>query len=110
MTAAGSPGHRRQRLPAPDPKLPAVANDVREMAKFLGSEKGQFPAQNVRCLADSEATQKAVLEAIEATFSGLQPDDSVFAYLAGHGAVVGRECYFVAHDTTAKASPPTASR
>src|SRR5271157_5869666 len=88
--------------PPPIRKLPAVANDVREMAKLLGSAQGQFPSQNVRCLADDEATQKAVLEAIEATFSGVQADDAVFAYLAGHGAVVAGEYYFIAHDTTAQ--------
>ena len=88
--------------PPPIRKLPAVANDVREMAKLLSSDQGQFPSQNVRSLADGEATQKAVLEAIESTFSGLQADDAVFAYLAGHGAVVGGEYYFIAHDTTAQ--------
>ena len=88
--------------PPPIRKLPAVANDVREMAKLLSSDQGQFPSQNVRSLADGEATQKAVLEAIESTFSGLQADDAVFAYMAGHGAVVGGEYYFIAHDTTAQ--------
>jgi uncharacterized caspase-like protein len=88
--------------PPPIRKLRAVANDVREMTKLLSSDQGQFPAQNVRCLADNEATQKAVLDAIDATFSGVQADDAVFAYLAGHGAVVGGEYYFVAYDTTAQ--------
>ncbi len=88
--------------PSPISKLPAVANDVREMAKLLGSDKGQFPAGNIRCLAESEATQKAVLEAIESTFSAVQAEDAVFAYMAGHGAVVGGQYYFVAHDTTVK--------
>jgi hypothetical protein len=88
--------------PPPIRKLPAVANDVREMARLLSSVQGQFPAQNVRSLADGEATQRAVLEAIETTFSGVQPDDAVFAYLAGHGAVIGGEYYFIAHDTTAQ--------
>src|SRR5262249_40938250 len=83
-------------------KLPAVASDVREMAKLLGSNRGQFPPQNVRSLADSEATQKAVLEAIESTFSGAQSDDAVFSYLAGHGIVTGGEFYFVAYDSTVK--------
>ena len=83
-------------------RLPAVANDVREMAQLLSSAQGQFPAQYVRCLADDEATQKAVLEAIEATFSGIKADDAVFAYLAGHGEVVAGEYYFIAHDTTAQ--------
>jgi hypothetical protein len=85
--------------PSPIRKLPAVANDVREMANLLGSDNGQFPAQNVRCLAEGQATQKAVLEAVESTFSSVQPDDAVFAYLAGHGDVVGGEYYFLAYDT-----------
>ena len=88
--------------PPPIRKLPAVANDVREMAKLLSSDKGQFPSKNVQCLADGEATHQAVLEGIEATFSGVQADDAVFAYLAGHGAVVAGEYYFIAHDTTAQ--------
>ena len=88
--------------PSPIRPLPAVANDVREMAQLLSSAQGQFPAQYVRCLADDEATQKAVLEAIEATFSGIKADDAVFAYLAGHGEVVAGEYYFIAHDTTAR--------
>ena len=85
--------------PPPIRKLPAVANDVREMSKLLSSDQGQFPAQNVRSLADGEATQKAVLEAIEATFSNVQPDDALFAYLAGHGAVVEGDYFFIVHDT-----------
>ena len=88
--------------PPPIRKLPAVANDVREMARLLGSDQGQFPAQNVRSLADEEATHKAILDVIEATFSGVQADDAVFAYMAGHGEVVAGEYYFIAHDTTAQ--------
>ena len=88
--------------PPPIRKLPAVANDVREMAKLLSSDQGQFPSQNVRCLADGEATQKVVLEAIDSTFSNVEADDAVFAYMAGHGEVVAGEYYFIAHDTTAQ--------
>ncbi len=91
--------------PPPITKLPAVANDVREMATLLGSDKGQFPAQNVLRLTDSVATSQRVIEAIETTFSEVQPDDAVFAYMAGHGAVVGGDYYFVAHDTNAQAIP-----
>ena len=88
--------------PPPIRKLPAVANDVREMARLLGSDQGQFPAQNVHSLADEDATHKAILDVIEGTFSGVQADDAVFAYLAGHGEVVAGEYYFIAHDTTAQ--------
>ncbi len=93
--------------PPPICKLPAVANDVREMGKLLGSEQGQFPAQNVRCLADGEATADVVRQAIESTFSGVQEDDAVFAYLAGHGAVQNDAYYFVAHDTNPVTLPST---
>ena len=88
--------------PPPIRKLPAVATDVREMARLLGSDQGQFPSQNVRSLADEEATHKAILDVIEATFSGVKADDAVFAYMAGHGEVVAGEYYFIAHDTTAQ--------
>ena len=88
--------------PPPIRKLPAVANDVREMAKLLGSDQGQFTSQNVQSLADGEATHKAVLEAIDSTFSRVEADDAVFAYMAGHGEVVAGEYYFIAHDTTAQ--------
>ena len=45
---------------------------------------------------------RAILDVIEGTFSGVQADDAVFAYLAGHGEVVAGEYYFIAHDTTAQ--------
>ena len=56
--------------PPPIRKLPAVANDVREMARLLGLDKGEFPAQNVHSLADEEATHKAILDVIEGNFQG----------------------------------------
>ena len=91
--------------PPPIPRLPAVANDVREMANLLGSDMGQFPAQNVLRLTDAEATSEKVIVAIETTFAKVQPNDSVFAYMAGHGAVVGGDYYFVAHNTNVKDIP-----
>ena len=91
--------------PPPISKLPAVANDVREMATLLGSDKGQFPAQNVLRLTDAEATSEKVIEAIESTFAKVQSDDAVFAYMAGHGAVVGGDYYFVAHNTNVQEIP-----
>jgi uncharacterized caspase-like protein len=79
--------------------LPALANEVRQMAVLLGSEEGQFSAQNVLRLTDEEATSERVIEAIEATFANVHPDDSVFAYVAGRGAVVGDRYYIVTNNT-----------
>jgi hypothetical protein len=93
--------------PSPIPKLLSVANDASEMAKLLGSAKGLAPSQNVVTLTEAEATSTKVLEAIETTFSKVQPDDAVFAYLGGHGAVQNGKYYFVAHDTNADKVPST---
>ena len=93
--------------PPPIRNLPAVANDVREMATLLGSDKGQFRAQNVLRLTDAEVTSQKVIEAFQTTFSKVQPDDSVFAYMAGHGEVVGGNYYFIAHNTNAQDIPAT---
>ena len=87
--------------PSPIPKLPAVANDVREIATLLSSDKSEFPMQNVRSLVDQEANRKAILDSLETTFRDVQPDDAVFVYVAGHGTVVKDDYLFVAHDTKA---------
>lgn len=42
--------------------LPAVANDVREMAKLLTSKNGAFQKDSVTTLADKAATQDAILD------------------------------------------------
>ena len=49
----------------------------------------------------------SVLGALERTFREVRPDDAVFVYMAGHGAVVKDEYFFVAHDTKADALPTT---
>jgi hypothetical protein len=57
--------------PLPIPRLPAVANDVREIAQVLSSDRGEFPAGNVRRLADGEATRQEVLAALDSSFQVL---------------------------------------
>jgi hypothetical protein len=93
--------------PPPIPKLPAVANDVREVAALLGSDKGEFSAQRVTSLVDQGASRQSILGALEETFRDVRPDDAVFVYVAGHGAVVKDEYFFVSHDTQADAIPTT---
>jgi|GEM_PF-1006116 len=85
-------------------RLPAVAADVREMAKVLSSKNGSFPAKNVTVLADKQATRDKVLEALSAAFEGAGADETVFVYLAGHGAEIGGRFYYVAYDTDDAAS------
>ncbi|HMP57764.1 MAG TPA: caspase family protein [Gemmatales bacterium] len=89
--------------PNPKDRLPAVAADVREMAKVLSSKHGTFPAKGVTVMADKQATRDKVLAALKSAFGGAAVD-TVFVYLAGHGVEVGGRVYYVAHDTTSEAT------
>ena len=70
--------------PKPSDKLPAVAADVREMAKVLASKNGTFPRNGITVLADRQASRKKVLAELRSAFSGASTD-TVFVYIAGHG-------------------------
>ncbi len=89
--------------PDPADRLPAVAADVREMAKVLSSKNGTFPVQGVTVLADKQATRDKVLQALQAVFGGVAAE-TVFVYLAGHGVEIGGRYYYVAHDTIDEAT------
>lgn len=93
--------------PPPIPKLPAVANDVREMAKLLASTHGVFTSSDVTVLADKQASRQKVLSALTDAFGGASPDETIFVYVAGHGSVEGSSYYFVAHDTDSSAFSST---
>lgn len=82
---------------APIVKLPAVAADVREIAKVLQSKDGAFPKSGTVVLADRQASKAAIESALSAAF-GASTSDTVFIYLAGHGAVEADEYYFIPHD------------
>lgn len=83
---------------APFSKLPAVAADVREIAKVLQSKDGAFTRSGTEVLANNQATKAAVESALARAFKA---DDTVFVYIAGHGAVENGEYYFVPHDAYA---------
>ena len=83
----------------PVPPLPAVANDVKEMAKLLSSKHGAFSKETVNVLTDKLATKSAVIAGLTDTLASAKADDTVFAYLAGHGTVIGSDYYFLPFDT-----------
>jgi len=84
--------------PSPISPLPAVAADVREMAKLLASKHGQF-STGVKVLADRQATRRAVGNNLRGAFLSVAADDTVFVYMAGHGSPENGEYYFITHDT-----------
>jgi len=93
--------------PVPITKLPAVAADVREIAKLLSSKQGAFQ-DNVTVLTEKYATQKAVLASLKDTFGSATTDDTVFVYLAGHGDVDTGAYFFIPHDADIERVPTTA--
>lgn len=69
------------------PKLSYAANDAQAMAQTLTGKFG-FPSQQVIVLKDKEATRNNILAAFHDRLAhgGLQKDDRVFVFFAGHGA------------------------
>ena len=103
----------------PDPawKLPAVAADVREIAKLLGSRNSTFKNDEVLVLTDKDATSSTIQKAVKDVLRAAKADQTVFVYFAGHGTVdpSDKSFYFVSHDTdlsglAATAVPLTAIR
>ena len=86
----------------PDPawKLPAVAADVREIAKLLGSRNGTFKDEEVLVLTDAEATSAAIQKALKDVLRTAKAGEAVFVYFAGHGTVdpTDNSFYFVSYD------------
>ena len=103
-TAPAKPGQHAlvvgvSNYPAPIPKLPAVAADVKGVARVLASRNGTFPSDGVTVLTDKMATREQVLVSLKAALTGAKAEDTVFVYLAGHGSVEGGKYYYIAHDS-----------
>lgn len=75
--------------------LPAVVNDVAEMANLLRSGAGCFDRTLV--LSNQNATRDGILLKLASTL-GASPQTTVFVYFVGHGAIEGDEYYFLPND------------
>lgn len=85
--------------PSPISSLPGVADDAREMAAILGSQKSRFRADDVTVLADAQASGSTIRSQLAAALAQAGRDDTVFVYMAGHGTVYKGVYYFLPHDT-----------
>ena len=81
------------------PNLPKISHGVRDVARLLGSNKGDIAADNVTCLVDETATLECILSSLETTFYDARPADARFVYMAGRGAVDSGDYFYIAHDT-----------
>ncbi len=66
-----------------------AAADVKSVYSLLTDpSRGGFPKENVQLILDRKATRRSIVKAIgDWLFRKAGPDDEVFVYYAGHGAV-----------------------
>ncbi len=67
-------------------------------------DRGGFSSGNSRLLLNKDAERDAIIEGLRELSLATLPQDSVFIYLSGYGAVIpgepgGPELYFLSHDT-----------
>lgn len=85
--------YREERL-----SLRCAAADARAIhAVMIDPRCGLFPESNVKLLVNEQATTSAVWSAL-ADLRRAGPDDTVWIFFAGHGAIEGDEGYWVTHD------------
>lgn len=82
-------------------ELPAVANDLREMAKLLSSKNGAFQKDSITTLVNKTATRDAILSSLDDLLSKANSDETIFVYLAGHGTVSEANYFFLPYDVDA---------
>jgi hypothetical protein len=64
--------------------LEGAVNDAAALRQTLVAD-WQFKTENVRLLADSDASRAAVLEALDHYIATLKPNDFLFLFYSGHG-------------------------
>jgi Caspase domain len=79
----------------------AVRNDANALREMLVSPRCGYLRERVTSLVDSQATRKAILDALDDLAREATDNDTVFVYFSGHG---GRpqgssDAYVIAHDT-----------
>ncbi|MGD0734891.1 MAG: tetratricopeptide repeat protein [Terracidiphilus sp.] len=88
----------------PDAQLQFPNQDAESVYTVLISpEGGQFPAENVHKLIDSQATLANIQHELETWLPSVtHPEDRVLIYFAGHGFVSNGTAYIAPHDIDLK--------
>ena len=79
---------------------PITVEDAKAVAAVLrdGSACG-YPAEQVRPLGRDDATKEGILSALDDLAAGAGPQDTVFLFYCGHGALgTDGNYYLVSHD------------
>jgi WD40 repeat protein len=93
---------------ARDPlKLKFAAADARALADVFRTRGRQlYQDVVVRTLTDAEATKAGIRAALEDLARRTLPQDTLVAFLAGHGTTVGQRYYFLPHEFAPRDGEP----
>jgi len=81
--------------------LKFAARDAQEFSEFLKSPRGGgIPENHVFVLLEDQVTELAVRRELHKMAKRVQPGDSVYVYIAGHGTLVDRLGYFITSDVS----------
>ena len=80
--------------------VPIAVADAKAVAAVLRDESAcGYPAGQVRPLGRGDATKKGILSALDDLAAGVGPQDTVFLFYCGHGALgTDGNYYLVSHD------------
>ena len=74
--------------PNPSNNLRGCINDIVDMEYFITSKNKVYPKENIRTLADSRATKKGILSALNWLLLGASAGDQILFQYSGHGAQI----------------------
>ena len=72
--------------------------DAAAIARYFQAHGSLFRSVRIRTLFDQDATKENISRVLGETASATRADDVLLVYLAGHGAGVGDQFYFFAHE------------
>ncbi|HWX40466.1 MAG TPA: caspase family protein [Blastocatellia bacterium] len=86
---------------APESQLRYADRDAEDIAAFIRSpEGGGFPSNQIKVLVNQDASLFAMRTALGTWLPrSSEPDDIVYVFFAGHGAMEGDDGYLLAYDS-----------
>ena len=84
--------------PNPSNNLRGCINDIVDMEYFIASKNKVYQKENIRTLADSRATKKGILTALNWLLLGASAGDQILFQYSGHGAQISSRSIAIEKD------------
>jgi len=85
--------------------LQYAAADAKAMSNLFAKRgKALYQAVHIMQLLDEQATRAAIKESLREIGQKTNPQDTLVAFMAGHGTMLGQRYYFIPHELRRKAA------